>query len=39
LRLQQVTTVLTKQLSIAEVSTTAVDESLPKQQQVVFLRQ
>ena len=42
LRLQHVTTVLTKQLSIAEVSTkiaTAVDESLSKQQKALFLRQ
>jgi ATP-dependent Lon protease len=42
LRLQHVTNVLTKQLSIAEVSTkiaTAVDESLSKQQKALFLRQ
>jgi hypothetical protein len=42
LRLQHVTNVLTKQLSIAEVSTkiaTAVDESLSKQQKAIFLRQ
>jgi ATP-dependent Lon protease len=42
LRLQHVTHVLTKQLSIAEVSTkiaTAVDESLSKQQKALFLRQ
>ena len=42
LRLQHVTHVLTKQLSIVEVSTkiaTAVDESLSKQQKALFLRQ
>ncbi|KAF8487020.1 ATP-dependent protease La [Russula ochroleuca] len=42
LRLQHVTHVLIKQLSIAEVSTkiaTAVDESLSKQQKALFLRQ
>ena len=42
MRLQHVTHVLTKQLSIAEVSTkiaTAVDESLSKQQKALFLRQ
>ena len=42
LRLQHVTHVLTKQLSIAEVSTkiaTSVDESLSKQQKALFLRQ
>lgn len=42
LRLQHVTHVLTKQLSIVEVSTkiaTAVDESLFKQQKALFLRQ
>jgi len=42
LRLQLVTTVLTKQLSIAEVSTkiaTAVDESLSQQQKALFLHQ
>ncbi|KAI0297950.1 hypothetical protein BC826DRAFT_999741 [Russula brevipes] len=42
LRLQHVTNVLTKQLSIAEVSTkiaTAVDESFSKQQKALFLRQ
>ncbi|KAI0298983.1 Lon protease C-terminal proteolytic domain-containing protein [Multifurca ochricompacta] len=42
LRLQHVTNVLTKQLSIVEVSTkiaTAVDESLSKQQKALFLRQ
>lgn len=42
MRLQHVTNVLTKQLSIAEVSTkiaTAVDESLSKQQKTLFLRQ
>jgi ATP-dependent Lon protease len=42
LRLQHVTHVLTKKLSIVEVSTkiaTAVDESLSKQQKALFLRQ
>ncbi|KAI0270715.1 Lon protease C-terminal proteolytic domain-containing protein [Gloeopeniophorella convolvens] len=42
MRLQHVTNVLTKQLSIAEVSTkiaSAVDESLSKQQKALFLRQ
>lgn len=42
MRLLHVTNVLTKQLSIAEVSTkiaTAVDESLSKQQKAFFLRQ
>ena len=42
MRLQHVTHVLTKQLSIAEVSTkiaTAAEESLSKQQKALFLRQ
>ena len=42
LRLQHVTNVLAKQLSIVEVSSkiaTAVDESLSKQQKALFLRQ
>jgi ATP-dependent Lon protease len=42
LRLQHVTHVLMRQLSIAEVSTkiaTAVDKSLSKQQKALFLRQ
>ena len=42
MRLQLVTTVLTKQLSIAEVSTKiamAINESLSKQQKARFLRQ